>query len=273
MFFPFLDENPTRRPAIVNWTLIAVNFLALVWMAQLDSSAEQALVFYRGFIPVRISQLANPRPLLINAPQVARDPQLPIPVEFDQTYELPPAPEQIVASMFTSMFLHAGWMHLLSNMWFLWLFGNNVEDRLGHVVYLVFYVLGGLAALACHWLTNPSSPVPVIGASRAVAAVLGAYAITFPFAQVRTLVFLFIFVTIVDLPALLVLGVWFLGQLLEASTALNTNVDGGVAFAAHVGGFVAGLALMPLFGGTRAPPEDIDRRIIDVDSYESPWPP
>ncbi|MBI3468027.1 MAG: rhomboid family intramembrane serine protease [Planctomycetes bacterium] len=273
MFFPFRDENPTRRPAIVNWTLIAVNFLALVWMTLLDSPAEQALVFDRGFIPVRISQLADRRPLLINAPQVAQHPQLPILVRDDRTYRFEPVPAQIVASMFTSMFLHAGWMHLLSNMWFLWLFGNNVEDRLGHVVYLVFYLLGGLAALACHWLTNPASPVPVIGASGAVAAVLGAYAITFPFAQIRTLVFLFIFVTIVDLPALLVLGVWFLGQLLEARAALHLNVDGGVAFAAHVGGFIAGLILMPLAGGTRVPPDEVGHRVIDVDSYESPWPP
>jgi len=273
MFFPFLDENPTRRPAIVNWTLIGINVLALVWMVQLDTASEQALVFYRGFIPVRISQLANPRPLRINAPQVARHPQLPIEVEVDQTYQLPPVPAQIVASMFTSMFLHGGWMHLLSNMWFLWLFGNNVEDRLGHVVYLVFYLIGGLAALFCHWLTNPASPVPVIGASGAVAAVLGAYAITFPFAQIRTLVFLFIFVTVVDLPALLVLGVWFLGQLLQARAAIDLDVDGGVAFAAHVGGFVAGLIVMPLLGGTRVPREEADTRVIDVDSYESSWPP
>jgi membrane associated rhomboid family serine protease len=167
------------------------------------------------------------------------------------------------------MFLHGGWMHLLSNMWFLWLFGNNVEDRLGHVVYLVFYLLGGLAALFCHWLTDPASAVPVIGASGAVAAVLGAYAITFPFARIRTLVFLLVFVTIVDLPALLVLGVWFLGQLLEARASLNLEVDGGVAFMAHVGGFVAGLILMPLLGGTR-PPEDEGPRRIDADSS---WPP
>jgi membrane associated rhomboid family serine protease len=170
--------------------------------------------------------------------------------------------------MFTSMFMHAGLMHLLSNMWFLWLFGNNVEDRLGHVVYLFFYLVGGLAALACHWATNPSSPVPVVGASGAVAAVLGAYAITFPFAKVRTLVFLFVFVTIIDLPALMVLGFWFLGQLLEARHALNAGVDGGVAFMAHVGGFVAGLILMPLLGGTRPPPEEGDPRIIDADFYE-----
>jgi membrane associated rhomboid family serine protease len=271
MFFPFLDENPARTTPFVNWALIAINFVALIWMSALDPAAGQDLVYQRGFVPVRISQLIDRRPILITVQAEAPDPQAPVPVREPASLRLEPIPSQIIATMFTSMFMHGGWMHLMGNMWFLWLFGNNVEDRLGHFLYVVFYLLGGLAALGCHWLTDPQSGVPVIGASGAVAAVLGAYAITFPFARVRTLVFLFIFVTIVDVPALLVLGVWFLGQLLDARSALQLNVDGGVAFMAHVGGFVAGLVMMPLFGGTREPRDELVVPQVGSVDYESPW--
>ena len=140
-------------------------------------------------------------------------------------------------------------------MWFLWLFGDNVEDRLGPLLYLVLYLLGGVVASISHWVVDPESTLPVIGASGAVAAVLGAYAITWPWARVRTLVFLVIFVTIIDVPALFVLGAWFVRQLVAGHQSLYHAGTGGVAWWAHVGGFVAGMVLMPLFsllvGGTR----------------------
>ena len=179
--------------------------------------------------------------------------EIPVRIEEDESpsrepvellVQYPPSSVSVVLTLFTSMFLHGGWMHLLGNMWFLWLFGNNVEDRLGPIVYLLFYLAGGLVAALCHWLTDTDSVVPVIGASGAVAAVLGAYAVTWPHAHIRTLVFLFIIITTIRLPAMLVLGFWFLQQLLEGYTSFNLGLDGGVAWWAHVGGFVAGAAAM-----------------------------
>jgi membrane associated rhomboid family serine protease len=159
---------------------------------------------------------------------------------------LRPDPGEILLSLLTCMFMHGGWLHLIGNMWFLWLFGNNVEDRLGHVSYLIFYLVGGFIGSFAHWAINPESTSAVIGASGAVAAVLGAYAITWPWARVHTLIFIIIFIDVIDVPALGVLGLWFLLQLIEAHGQLGLNVSGGVAWWAHVGGFVAGMVLMPL---------------------------
>jgi membrane associated rhomboid family serine protease len=181
--------------------------------------------------------------------------------------QLPADRPQILSTFVTTMFLHGGWFHLLGNMWFLWIFGNNIEDRLGHLSYLFFYLLGGILATACHWLTDTSSTVPVIGASGAVAAVLGAYAVTFPFHQIRCLLFLFILVTLIDVPALLVMGVWLLGQLAEGLRASRLGLSGGVAWWAHVGGFVAGAALIPWFGGLAS----ADPRSSSLTKRKNPW--
>jgi membrane associated rhomboid family serine protease len=139
------------------------------------------------------------------------------------------------------MFLHGGWLHLAGNMWFLWIFGNNVEDRLGSWLYLVFYLVGGILATSCHWAYDPRSVTPVIGASGAVATVLGAYAVTFPTANVRTLVFIGL-VTVIDIPAIIWLGLWLGGQLVDAVFV----GDLAVAVWAHIGGFAAGAFLMPI---------------------------
>ena len=145
------------------------------------------------------------------------------------------------------MFLHGSWLHLLGNMWFLYLFGNNVEDRLGPLPYLILYLGGGLIASGSHWMFEPHSTIPVIGASGAVAVILGAYTIAWPWARVQTLVFLLFFVTIIEVPALVVNGVWFIGQLVAGQESLRRATAGGVAWWAHVGGFIAGALLMPLF--------------------------
>ena len=157
------------------------------------------------------------------------------------------------------MWLHGGFFHLLGNMWFLWIFGNNVEDRLGGGLYLTIYLLGGVLASGCHWMFQQGSPVPVIGASGAVAAILGAYAVTWPWARVHTLVFLFFFVTIIDLPALLVLGVWFIGQLLSG-LGQGQGEAAGVAWWAHIGGFLAGMLLMPLLESWAKPEQPSGRQ-------------
>ncbi len=147
---------------------------------------------------------------------------------------------------FTSMFLHGGWFHLIGNMWFLWVFGNNVEDSMGHIRFVVFYLLCGLAAAALQVATSPSSAIPMLGASGAIGGVMGAYIVLYPKVRVHMLIFLGFFVTTIAVPAYLMLGYWFLIQLLGGIPSLARE-GGGVAFWAHVGGFVAGAAIIKLF--------------------------
>ncbi len=170
-------------------------------------------------------------------------------------------------ALVTSMFLHGSWMHVIGNMWFLWIFGNNVEDSMGRLRFVVFYLFTGvLAALAHAWL-NPGSPVPLVGASGAISAIMGAYVVLYPRARIHTLFFFVIFIRVIPLPAWMMLGYWLLIQVL--STASMPTTGGGVAYAAHVGGFIAGAVLIPLFrnkklvGAKRArvvlSPQELDR--------------
>jgi membrane associated rhomboid family serine protease len=234
MLLPFHDDNPTRRTPWATYTIIAINVLVFLWALQLSPREQQRLFFSRGFVPAQLTQFDAPKP---------------IPIAGQQGLALAPQePQQVLLSLVTSLFLHGGWLHLLGNMWFLWIFGNNVEDRLGTVPYVVFYIVGGIIASLCHWAIvrgEPAATLPVVGASGAIATILGAYAITWPWARVHTLVFLLIFITVVDLPALLVLGVWFAGQLLSVAGA-NQAMHSNVAWWAHIGGFLAGMLLMPL---------------------------
>jgi membrane associated rhomboid family serine protease len=245
MFFPFHDDNPTERMPVVTFGIIAVNVAIFLWATQLTPVQRRELDLTRGFVPARVRQFVEPKPIPVPFAPPARDAFGRITPA--KTLLLPPNRREIVVSLFTCMFLHAGLWHLAGNMWFLWLFGNNVEDRLGGVLFIVLYLGGGLMATGCHWLTDPVGTTPVIGASGAVAAVLGAYFITWPWARIHTLVFLFFFFTVVNVPAIVVLGVWFLGQLLAGHEALQAGEPHGVAWWAHVGGFLAGLVLMPLF--------------------------
>jgi membrane associated rhomboid family serine protease len=149
--------------------------------------------------------------------------------------------------MVSSMFLHGGWLHLISNMWVLWIFGDNVEDRLGKGQYLLYYLVCGLVAAYGHYLTGPRSGVPVVGASGAIAGVMGGYCVLFPQARIVTLLPIFIFLQIVTIPAVLFLAFWFFAQLLNGMAASAAHFGGGVAWWAHVGGFVAGaLMVLPL---------------------------
>ncbi|HUF88973.1 MAG TPA: rhomboid family intramembrane serine protease [Gemmatimonadota bacterium] len=151
-------------------------------------------------------------------------------------------------SIVTSMFLHGGWLHLIFNLWFLWIFGDNVEDRLGRLRYLLLYFVTGAAATLAHVLSNTASTIPTVGASGAIAGVLGAYLVTYPRARVTTLIPVFIFIHIVELPAWVVLGMWFALQFLSGALSLATTQvsAGGVAWWAHIGGFAAGALLMPI---------------------------
>jgi membrane associated rhomboid family serine protease len=176
------------------------------------------------------------------------------------------APEQAPwwATVFTSMFMHGSLVHLAGNMLFLWIFGNNIEDSMGRLRFAAFYLLGGIVALAAQVLTDPSATVPTVGASGAIAAVLGGYAILYPHARVLTVVFIIIFFTIVQLPALVVLGLWFLLQLLYGASEVAQPLSGeggGVAYFAHVGGFVFGLATIRLFANRAKDDYEVERRI------------
>jgi membrane associated rhomboid family serine protease len=219
--FPLHDDNPTaRRPWI---TYLIVVACGCVWVAVqgagLDMERMEASVCALGAIPVEMLAL--------------------------QPMESGPCREGglVWSALFTSMFLHGGWFHLIGNLWFLWIFGNNVEDAMGRGRFVVFYLMvGGVAALA-HVVAEPSSSLPMVGASGAISGIMGAYLVLYPRARVKTLLVLVIFFTVIELPAFVYLAYWFALQLLSSATG---DVS-GVAFWAHIGGFVAGVLLVPLF--------------------------
>lgn len=253
MIFPYRVLVPTRRPPLVNYGLVVLNFLVFMLGLRLTPDQRERVAITFGFIPARVDQVFHPRPLVVPLeprPAVVDG----VPVIVNREYVLEPVAPLIAATLFTSLFLHGSWLHLLGNMWFLWLFGRNVEDRLGPVSYGCFYVLGGLLATLFHWWRDPSSLLPVIGASGAIAAVLGAFAVTWPLARIRSIVVLIVFVTVFELPALVVLGVWFLTQVVEAQNSQVLGLNGGVAWWAHIGGFVAGAIVMPLVRDAPPPP-------------------
>ena len=216
---PLTDHNPRRTTPVVNYLLIALNVLMFLWELSLGRNLERAL-YSVAFIPRRF---------------------------WTPGYFVPDA-----ITMFVSMFLHGGLLHIGSNMLYLWVFGDNVEDRLGHVRYLVFYLLCGVIATLAHAFAAPSSSVPAIGASGAIAGVLGAYLILFPHARVTTLIPIFVFVTVREIPAIFLLGLWFVLQFFSGVGSLGMADDaGGVAYFAHIGGFVAGMVLIVLFARRR----------------------
>jgi membrane associated rhomboid family serine protease len=250
MLFPLYDLNPHFRFPWFTLLLIGANVAATVWMSSLTEREQTEIAIRYGFVPARLSQMGQGKP--VEAPLLALDPQSGRPVKIGAV-ALSTDPMDVYTTFLTTMFLHGGWLHLVTNMWMLWVFGNNIEDRLGHFTYLAYYLIGGVLATFCFWLSDANGVVPVVGASGAVAAVLGGYAVTFPAAKVRTLIF-FIFFVVVDLPALVLLGLWFVIQVMSGLLGLFEVVLEPVAFWAHIGGFVAGMLLMPLFAIGASPP-------------------
>jgi membrane associated rhomboid family serine protease len=230
---PIRDDIPSSRFPAVTLGIIVVNVLIFLRELGAGSHLEDVLVNY-AIIPVRYTD-----------PEIAR---------------LFTGPQQVF-SLFSSMFLHGGWIHLLGNMWSLWIFGDNVEDRLGRARYLAFYLAGGVAAGLLHIYTNPASGVPTIGASGAIAGVMGAYFRFFPHARVQTIIPPFFFGPVFVLPAVLFLGWWFLLQFFNGALSLGARGQGfsGVAWWAHVGGFVFGFAVCLLAPRSRIPP-----RIVEI---------
>jgi len=228
--FPLRDDNPHFLTPIVTYGLIAANVLA--WALLQGFGTEPMLS--RSVCELGLT----PGELLQTAAAGAR-----VPVSETAVCIVTDMPSWFTP--LTSMFMHGSWLHLIGNMWFLWIFGNNVEDSMGHVRFVVFYLLCGLAAAAVQTLADLDSIVPMVGASGAIGGVMGAYVVLYPRVKVHMLVFLGFFVTTIAVPAVFMLGYWFALQLL--SGALSNGAQGGVAFWAHVGGFVAGALLVLLF--------------------------
>lgn len=210
MLFPYKDDNPRILVPYVTYVIISINVLIFVFqlnMGMVSSAAEREFIYRFGFIPANFS----------------------------------------IITVFTSMFLHGGISHIMGNMWFLWVFGDNVEGVLGHVKFAVFYIICGLAATMSQLFVDPSSTIPMVGASGAIAGVLGMYMIRFPHARVHVFAFIIIFFTTFRVPAMFVLGFWFFNQLTNGLGSLGFDTTGGVAWFAHIGGFISGVMLNQAF--------------------------
>lgn len=230
--FPLSDENQTLRFPLVTAVIILVN--VAVWVFVQGLGADRALatsVCQFGLIPADLLGIAEPGSRV----RISREMLCVIDGNSNPSAAV------------TSMFMHGGWFHILGNMWFLWVFGDNVEDVMGRLRFVVFYLLCGLAAAAAQILTDPTSITPMVGASGAIGGIMGAYAFLFPRVRVNTFIFLGFYITTLAVPAVFMLGYWFLLQLLGGLPALSQNSAGGVAFWAHIGGFLAGIALVKLF--------------------------
>jgi membrane associated rhomboid family serine protease len=225
---PLRDANPTRRTPVITLALIAGCFLAFGWelvvLAQGGDPALNRLALGWGVVPAKLLAALGRGDLASNA----------------------------VLGVFTSMFLHASWYHILGNMLFLWIFGCNVEDRMGRLPFLLFYLVGGIAAAAGQTLVDPASALPMVGASGAISATLGAYVVLYPRARIQSLVYLGFFYQLIAVPAVIVLGFWILLQVVDGIGALNASgLSSGVAVYAHIGGFAAGALLALPFRARR----------------------
>ena len=243
--FPLKDDIPTRRFPILTVALIAINVVMFFGFQGAFFGSEEKFddrVIDYGAIPYEISHPGKGCDLSASGQALICEGQ-------EEVGGQAPDQPSTWLTLLTSMFMHGGLLHIAGNMLFLWIFGNNIEDSMGRARFLGFYLLGGLAAVAAQVVIQPDAAVPTIGASGAVAAVLGGYALLYPRARVVTLIFIVIFFTVIELPALLVLGAWFALQALNGASELAGPVSGGggVAYWAHIGGFLFGLAAIRLF--------------------------
>ncbi len=217
MFIPIKDDAPIHRKPYVTISLIAANSLIFLFSIVQGAKGFQLITYQFGYIPYELIH------------SVELTPQL---------------PASVYLTAFTSMFMHGGWMHLIGNMLFLWIYGNNIEDYFGPVKFILFYIIAGLAAIALYTLFGPNTQVPLVGASGAIAGVMGAYMVLHPRARITVLV-IFFFIQFMVLPAKVVLGIWFAYQLLMS--LMGSSTGGGVAWMAHVGGFAFGYLILRLF--------------------------
>jgi len=211
-FFPFSDDNPTTSRPYVCYCLIGICVFVFLWQNTLPTNLSNEAVYNFGVVPAAL--LGN-----------------------QESYISP------ILSVFTSMFMHGSWMHLIGNMVFLWIYGDNIEDSMGRGRFIIFYLLSGIGAAYLQAIIDPSSSIPMIGASGAIAGVLGGYLLLHPKANVNVLMWIIIFISVIRIPAFIVLGFWIIGQFFNASF----GTEGGVAYFAHIGGFVSGMILIPFF--------------------------
>jgi membrane associated rhomboid family serine protease len=214
---PIGGKNPTKSLAVINILLILANVAVFIYQHFYSPLAPADFIQRFGFVPGQLSSVDRLSPTEAG---------------------------WVPLTLITGIFLHGGWFHLGSNMLFLWIFGDNVEDRLGHGRYLLFYLLCGVLASLAHFCAHPASALPTVGASGAIAGVMGAYLFLFPRARIRTLVVVIIFIKIVHLPAWFLIAIWMITQILSAYTELATAQAAGVAWFAHIGGFMAGVLLL-----------------------------
>ena len=234
--FPIRDENPHFLTPLVSHGLVVANLLVWALLQGLGSDPQLAIsICQLGLIPGELLQ------------------RLPtgssFPLGEGHACVIQGTPNWITP--LSSMFMHGGWMHLLGNMWFLWIFGNNVEDAMGHARFLVFYLLSGLAAAALQVFSQPDSGIPMVGASGAIGGVMGGYVVLYPRVRVHMMVMFGFYIRTIAVPAAFMLGYWFLLQLLGGAVSLGRHGEGGVAFWAHVGGFAAGALLVLVFRNPR----------------------
>ena len=218
---PLKDTIPRRGFSLITWTIILLNGIIFIYEISIPKDLLQQLFYLFGLVPAKYSY---PKWAFIHG------------LPFDH-----------YLSFLTNMFLHAGWLHIVGNMWFLHLFGSTVEDRMGHIRFLIFYLLTGLAANIIFFMLDIHSTIPEFGASGAIAGVMGVYIVMFPKARILTLIPIFFFPFLFTLPAFLYLGFWFLIQLFSGTLSFASRETGGVAWWAHVGGFVTGMVLLPFF--------------------------
>lgn len=217
---PIHDDNPTQIRPVVTIALIVVNAMVFLWEISLPEPVQERIFYSLGTIPAVLFGEKSLRPeIALVSPEL---------------------------SILTSMFLHGGWMHLIGNMLYLWIFGNNVEDAMGHLRFILFYLLCGIAAALSQAFQDPSSTVPMIGASGAIGGVLGAYLLLHPRANVLVLIPIFFFLHLTRIPAVIVLGFWFVLQFVQ-SAMTPPELGGGVAYWAHIGGFLTGMVLILVF--------------------------
>lgn len=219
---PFKDDNPVTIFPFVTLGLIVLNTLVFIFQA-FSPADPREIVFAYGAIPNYLLTFQNVQPI------------------------------HPFLTVFTSMFMHGGLFHITGNMLYLWIFGNNIEDKLGHMRFIIFYLLSGVVAAYSHAITEPSSVIPMVGASGAVSGILGAYLLLFPRARIHTLIFLGFFIQVIRLPALIVLGFWIVLQFINSLLSRGLVNQGGVAWFAHIGGFLFGLLMIKVFLRSKRP--------------------
>ena len=217
-FLPLFDENPSKNVPLVTWFFIGLCFIIFFYQYNLTNYLELKFIYKYSFIPFFFNDFNNENPVSFLNPYL---------------------------TLVTSAFLHAGWMHILGNMLYLWIFGDNVEDSMGSVKFFVFYLLCAIGGSLLQYFSNPTSDIPIVGASGAIAGVLGSYLILYPKANIKVFMWVIIIIRTINVPAWIVLSVWILGQFFSVSAGSSSG-GGGVAYFAHIGGFITGMALTPL---------------------------